>query len=69
MLSQQAVAIWHRLDDKGHMRLVEGYLREAGTLKNVHRLDRSSRRLLSDPLYAIVGESIAAYTSDGTQAA
>ena len=33
LLSQQAVAIWHRLDDKGHMRLVEGYLREAGTLK------------------------------------
>jgi len=41
----------------------------SGDLKNVHGLDRSSRRLLSDPLYAIVGESIAAYTSDGTQAA
>jgi SAM-dependent methyltransferase len=53
----KAVAIWHRLDDAGHMRLVEGYLREAGNFENVRSLDRSPRRLFSDPLYAVIGES------------
>ena len=52
----KAVAIWQRLDDKGHMRLVEGYLREAGNFENVRSLDRSPRKLFSDPLYAVVGE-------------
>jgi ubiquinone/menaquinone biosynthesis C-methylase UbiE len=53
----KAVAIWHRLDDKGRMRLVERYLREAGNFENVRGLDRSPRRLFSDPLYAVIGES------------
>jgi hypothetical protein len=39
------------------MRLVEGYLREAGSFGNVRSLDRSPRRMFSDPLYAMVGES------------
>ena len=52
----KAVAIWQRLDDQGHMRLVEGYLREAGNFENVRSLDRSPRKLFSDPLYAVVGE-------------
>jgi SAM-dependent methyltransferase len=53
----KAVEIWHRLDDAGHVRLVEGYLREAGNFKNVRGLDRSPRRMFGDPLYAVVGES------------
>jgi len=53
----KAVAIWHRLDDAGHMRLVEGYLREAGNFENVRSLDRSPRCVFGDPLYAVVGES------------
>ena len=53
----KAVAIWHRLDDQGHVRLVEEYLREAGNFENVRGLDRSPRRLFSDPLYAVIGES------------
>ncbi len=53
----KAVAIWHRLDDAGHMRLVEGYLREAGNFENVRSLDRSPRRVFSDPLYAVIGAS------------
>jgi SAM-dependent methyltransferase len=53
----KAVEIWHRLDDAGHMRLVEGYLQEAGNFRDIHSLDRSPRRLLSDPLYAVVGRS------------
>jgi hypothetical protein len=52
----KAVAIWHRLDDQGHLRLVEEYLREAGNFENVRGLDRSPRRVFSDPLYAVIGE-------------
>ncbi len=54
----KAVAIWRQLDDQGHVRLVEGYLEEAGNFRNVRVLDRSPRRLFSDPLYAVIGESI-----------
>jgi SAM-dependent methyltransferase len=53
----KAVEIWLRLDDAGHMRLVEGYLNEAGNFRDIHSLDRSPRRLFSDPLYAVVGTS------------
>lgn len=53
----KAVAIWQRLDDRGHMRLVEGYLREAGNFGNIRSLDRGPRRMFSDPLYAVIGES------------
>jgi SAM-dependent methyltransferase len=53
----KAVAIWQRLDDGGHVRLVEGYLREAGNFENTRGLDRSPRRMFSDPLYAVIGES------------
>ena len=53
----KAVAIWHRLDDRGHMRLVESYLQEAGNFANVRSLDRSPRRMFSDPLYAVIGTS------------
>lgn len=53
----KAVAVWHQLDDRGHMRLVERYLEESGSFANVRSLDRSPRRLFSDPLYAVIGES------------
>jgi SAM-dependent methyltransferase len=53
----KAVAVWHQLDDHGHVRLVESYLREAGSFDNARSLDRSPRRLFSDPLYAVVGEA------------
>jgi len=53
----KAVAIWRQLDNRGHVRLVEGYLEEAGNFRNVRGLDRSPRRLFSDPLYAVIGES------------
>jgi SAM-dependent methyltransferase len=58
----KAVAIWHQLDDRGHMRLVERYLKEAGNFANIRSLDRSPpRRLVGDPLYAVVAESTGAY--------
>ncbi len=53
----KAITIWHQLDDRGHMRLVESYLEETGNFVNVRSLDRSPRRMFSDPLYAVVGEA------------
>jgi SAM-dependent methyltransferase len=53
----KAVEIWHRLDDRGRMRLVETYLQEAGNFEGIRSLDRSPRCMFSDPLYAVVGES------------
>lgn len=53
----KAVAVWHQLDDRGHMKLVERYLQETGNFRNIRSLDRSPRRLFSDPLYAVIGES------------
>ncbi len=53
----KAVAAWQALDDAGHMRLVEQYLREAGNWGEVHSLDRSPRWMFSDPLYAVIGYS------------
>src|SRR5918994_7543341 len=58
----KAVDIWPRLDDSGHIQLVEDYLREAGNFRNVRSLDRSPRRPFSDPLYAVVGESTGPFT-------
>jgi SAM-dependent methyltransferase len=57
----KAVEIWHRLDDRGHMRLVESYLGEAGNFHDIRSLDRSPRRLVGDPLYAVVAESTGPY--------
>jgi len=53
----KTVAVWHQLDDRGHMRLVERYLQDAGNFANIRSLDRSPRRAFSDPLYAVIGES------------
>ena len=36
---------------------MEDYLREAGSFENVRSLDRGPRRIFSDPLYAVIGES------------
>jgi hypothetical protein len=43
------------------MRLVEGYFQEAGNFRNIRNLDRSPRRVFSDPLYAVVAESAGPY--------
>ena len=53
----KAVAAWHKLDDAGHLELVESYFAAAGNFVGVEGLDRSPpRRLLGrDPLYAVVG--------------
>ncbi|HZG62332.1 MAG TPA: methyltransferase domain-containing protein [Rubrobacteraceae bacterium] len=58
----KAVDLWHQLDDRGHMQLVERYLHEAGNWSDLHSLDRSPRRLFSDPLYAVIGRSTGPYT-------
>jgi SAM-dependent methyltransferase len=60
----KAVNVWHQLDDRGHMHLVERYLEEAGNFDNIRSLDRSPRRLFSDPLYAVIGESMGLHTEE-----
>ena len=61
----KAIAFWHQLDERGRVNLVERYLHDAGNWSGVRGLDRSPRRLFSDPLYAVVGESTGPYV-DGT---
>ena len=60
----KAIALWHRLDDQGHMRLVEQYLHGAGNWDDIQSLDRSPRRIFSDPLYAVVGRSTGPYVEE-----
>src|SRR5579863_733672 len=51
----KAVAIWHRLDDDGHARLVERYLSNAGFAGvEIHRLAEWIEDE-QDPLIAVVG--------------
>jgi ubiquinone/menaquinone biosynthesis C-methylase UbiE len=53
----KAVAIWRALDDAGHARLVETYLRQAGFAGiETHRL-REWVEDESDPLFAVVGRA------------
>jgi hypothetical protein len=51
----KAVAIWRALDDEGHARLVERYLRAAGFARiEIHRLAEWVEDT-SDPMTAVVG--------------
>jgi hypothetical protein len=51
----KAVAIWRALDDEGHARLVERYLRDAGFARiETHRLAEWVEDV-SDPMIAVVG--------------
>lgn len=49
----KAVAIWHSLDDAGHLKLVQHYLLAAGGWTGIEALDRSPAQG-HDPLYAVV---------------
>jgi len=60
----KVIAVWHQLDDRGRVRLVERYLQEAGNFENIRSLDRSPRRLFCDPLYAVIGESKGLHTEE-----
>lgn len=57
----KAIAFWHQLDVRGRTRLVERYLREADNFEDVRSLDRSPRRLFTDPLFAVIGRSTGQY--------
>ena len=50
----KAIALWHVLDDGGHVELVARYLAGAGGWTGIERLDRSPAEG-GDPLYAVVG--------------
>ena len=56
----KAVAIWHNLDDQGHLELVGRYLEEAGNWADIVQIDRSpkaARMGRGDPLYAVVARA------------
>jgi SAM-dependent methyltransferase len=56
----KAVAIWRSLDDEGHVRLVEHYLRQAGFARiQTHQLAEWVEDF-SDPMIAVVGGTPAA---------
>src|SRR5712671_7475192 len=57
----KAVAIWRALDDDGHARLVERYLRHAGFEQvETHRLTKWVEDV-SDPMTAVVGRTPVVY--------
>jgi hypothetical protein len=64
----KAIAIWHPLDDQGHLRLVESYLREAGNWRDIQGVDPSPRRMFSDSLYAVVARSTGPHAREGESA-
>ncbi len=61
----KAVAVWHRLDDRGRLELVAHYLNLAGNWDAPELLDRSPKRSFAglewfgqgDPLYAVVARA------------
>lgn len=55
----KAVHIWVNSGDKDHLALVKRYFELAGNFGDIRALDRSPRRWLSDPLYAVVGRRAA----------
>lgn len=59
MFPTKAVAVWRGLDDSGHLELVGSYLRATGSFDRIEQLDRSPRRVASDPLFAVVGHRLA----------
>ena len=50
----KAIALWHHLDDRGRIALVQHFFEAAGNFTAIQALDRSPGRR-SDPLYAVVG--------------
>jgi SAM-dependent methyltransferase len=51
----KAVQIWVSTDDRQHSALVRRYFALSGRFERVRAMDRSPRRWLSDPLFAVVG--------------
>ncbi len=54
----KAVALWQRLNDDGHTRLVQRYLRDSGAWDYIEHVSYSSRA--GDPLFAVIGRSTGA---------
>lgn len=51
----KAVNVWVSTGDAQHMALVQQYFEHAGCFNDIRCFDRSPRRWLSDPLFAVVG--------------
>ena len=50
----KVIAVWQKLDDRGHVDLVTRFLLEAGLWTEIQKLDRSPVPGVSNPLYAVV---------------
>lgn len=59
----KAVQIWVATGDRQHMDLVQRYFELADCFEAITILDRSPRRWLSDPLFAVVGRARSSATS------
>ena len=53
----KAIAVWHALDDRGHLALVQRFLAAAGGWHGIELLDRSPAPGRSDPLLAVVARA------------
>ncbi|MCX7790801.1 MAG: class I SAM-dependent methyltransferase [Chloroflexaceae bacterium] len=53
----KAVRIWISTGDRQHSQLVQRYFQLAERFTDIRFLDRSPRRWLSDPLYAVIGRA------------
>jgi SAM-dependent methyltransferase len=53
----KAVQIWVNTGDAQHLELVRRYFEVSGRFSDIRALDRSPRRWLSDPLYAVIGRA------------
>jgi SAM-dependent methyltransferase len=58
----KAIALWHQLDDQGHVDLVARMFAEAGGFEPALKLNRSPRGW-GDPLFAVVGKRKASSTT------
>lgn len=54
----KAVQVWVSTGDRQHSQLVRRYFELSGAFDGVTCLDRSPRRWLSDPLFAVIGRAL-----------
>jgi len=62
----KAVAIWHQLDDAGHVALVARLLAEAGRFEPAATLNRSPRGW-GDPLFAVIAKARKTLSTNDTK--
>ncbi|MCU0494802.1 MAG: class I SAM-dependent methyltransferase [Chloroflexaceae bacterium] len=54
----KAVSIWTATSDEQHLQLVQLYFTHSGCFTDIKAMDRSPKRWLGDPLFAVVGRRV-----------